>query len=88
MSDTLLERMAVAFDEEMERQRAGYGWPLHPKPPLDLWPEDEKAAAFACFRAALRAIREPTDHQIDMAEGQAGRGVAMGVWLNMIDASA
>lgn len=58
MSDTLVSRMAMAFDAEMHRQRVAHGWPEHEHPKFSEWPEDERRAATACFIAALKAMRD------------------------------
>jgi hypothetical protein len=55
---TMIELMALAFYDEMGRQREIYGWPCQKHPPFDEWNEDERDAAVASMEAALNVHRE------------------------------
>lgn len=66
---TMIERVAVAIGEKIQAALAG-------GPPVAL---NEVA------RAAIEAMREPTEFMVDQASCFDGRSTATAVWHSMID---
>lgn len=86
----LVEKMIVAFDDEMERQRATHGWPAHPKPPFNEWPQEERDATIAVMGAALKTLREPPECILEAGWEYFSTKYsfdALGIWQAMIDAA-
>jgi hypothetical protein len=92
MTDTMIERVAIALENELRRQHEGeYLVRYFPRGPGSDWlTVDGNIYVTPLVRAILAAMREPTEAMLDAAEDkecQSPRGTARAMHHAMIDAA-